>query len=127
MLLRRLVAILCPPLLCLLTAAIFQWLERWMDAGSFFLFVLKGLAFGACIGLLLPVAGISTHSNGLARWLYGAAGVLVLILVYHYLQATRLVNWPVLQAVAPTTRESVLLCSAAVSFLLLTAIMHRKR
>ena len=126
MLLRRLVASLCPLLLCLLTCIVFRWLDGLMDSGNFFLFVLKGLALGLCIGLLLPVAGISTRANGLIPWLYMATATILLLLLYQYLETIRLVHWPILKTLITINGQVILVESAVTGFLLVTALLHQK-
>ena len=51
MLLRKLVAALCPLLLCVITCAAFRWLDGWLGAGSFLAFAVKGLLLGAALAL----------------------------------------------------------------------------
>ena len=127
MLLRRLVAALCPLLLCLVAGIIFRLLDSWMDGGNFFLFVFKGLVLGCAIGLLLPIAGISTQNNGLIPWLYVAAGVLLLLLTYQYLESIRLVQLPALRALLPVNGQMVQSEGAFMGFLLLTGLLNRRR
>jgi hypothetical protein len=127
MLLRKLVAALCPLLLCLLTCILFRWLDGLMKEGDFFLFVFKGLLLGLCVALLLPVAGITTRSNGLMPWLFVAAGVLALLLFYQYLETLRVVSWPALKALISINGQVVLAESAVTGFLLLTGFLGRRR
>ena len=127
MLLRRLVTSLAPLLLCLLTCIVFRWLDGLMDSGNFFLFVLKGFALGLCIGLLLPIAGISTRANGLIPWLYTAIGMILLLLLYQYLESIRLVHWPILKTLITINGQVILVESTVVGFLLVTALLHPKR
>lgn len=127
MLLRKLVAALCPPLLCLLTCILFRWLDGLMDAGDFFLFALKGLLLGACISLLLPLAGITTKSNGLIPWLYVAAGILFLLLSYQYLETIQVIHFAAAKALISINGQVVLVESTVMGFLLVTAILNRKR
>ena len=126
MLLRRLVAALCPLLLCLLTSIIMRWLDGLLPSG-FFLYALKGLALGGAIGLLLPVAGISTRSNGLIRWLYIAAGILLLFLLYQYLETTGAVRWPILKSLISINGQVILVESAMTGFLLMVAALNSRR
>ncbi|MEG2703203.1 MAG: hypothetical protein RSA65_11335, partial [Clostridia bacterium] len=65
MLLRRLVAALCPLLLCMLTCVLFRWLDGLLGASAFFSFLLKGLFTGLCLALVLPLSGIRLRTNGL--------------------------------------------------------------
>jgi len=127
MLLRKLVAALCPVLLCLLCCILFLWLDGLLQAGNFFLFLLKGLLLGCIVGLLLPVAGITTRNNGLILWLFVAAGLLLLLLLYQYLETMHVVNWPVLKALITINGQVVLAEGTVAGFLLLTGIMARIR
>ena len=127
MLLRKLVAGLAPLLLCLLTCAFFHWLDNRMPGGGFLPFALKGFVLGLCVGLLLPVAGITARTNGLARWLYVAAGILSLLLFYQYLEASRIVHWPILESLITINSQVIFAESTVVGFLLLTAFLNRNR
>ena len=127
MLLRRLVAALFPMLLCLLCCILFQWLDSRMQAGSFFLFLLKGLLLGCVTGLLLPAAGITAKNNGLIPWLFVAAGLLTLLLLYQYLEMQRVIHWPVLHALITVSGHAVLAEGTVAGFLLLTGILNRRK
>lgn len=127
MLLRKLVAALTPLLLCLLTCVLFGWLEGLMDQRSFFLFALKGLLLGCCIALILPVAGMTCHSNGLIHWLFVAAGTLFLLLTYQCLETVGAVHWPVLKSLISINGQVILVESTVMGFLLLTAVLNRNR
>lgn len=127
MLLRKLVVVLVPLLLVMVTVTLFRWLNGWMEAGSFFLFILEGLLLGACIALLLPVAGISGRTNGLARWLFAAAGALVLLVLYQYLETVHVVQWPVIRALFSINGQALLVEGAVLGFVLITGIINRKR
>lgn len=127
MLLRKLVAALCPLLLCLLTCILFRWLDGLMDPGNFFLFVLKGVLLGTCVALLLPVAGITSRTNGLVRWLFVAAGILFLFLLYQYLETMGVVNWPGLKSLISINGQVILVESVVMGFLLITGLFNRKR
>jgi len=124
---RRLMAALFPTLLCLLCCILFQWLDNLIQAGSFYLFLCKGLLLGCMAGLLLPVAGISTKNNGLISWLFVAAGLLALLLLYQYLETQQIVNWPVLNALITINGHAVLAEATVVGFLLLTGIINRRK
>lgn len=127
MLLRKLVAALCPLLLCLVTCVLFRWLDGLLPSGSFFLFLLKGLLLGFCVALLLPVAGISTKSNGLIPWLFVAAGTLAVLMLYQYLETVGVVSWPALKALISINGQVVLVEGTVTGFLLLTGVLGRKR
>lgn len=127
MLMRKLMAALCPLLMCLLTCVVFRWLDSVMAAGSFLLFLLKGLLLGACIALLLPVGGIATRSGGLTPMLYVAAGLLAALLLYQYLETVGAVHWAALKAILSINGQVVLVESAAAGFLAVTATLNRRR
>ena len=127
MLLRKLIVVVCPLLLCLLTALLFLWLDGLLAAGNFFLFAIKGILLGVCVALMLPWAGISAKNTGLTRLLYAAAGLLLLALLYQYLETVRVLHWSALRAVIPINGQVVLIESAAMGYLTLTAALNLKR
>jgi len=124
---RRLMTALFPTLLCLLCCILFQWLDTVIQAGGFFLFLCKGLLLGCVAGLLLPVAGISARNNGLIPWLFVAAGLLALLLLYQYLETQQIVNWPALNALIAINGHAILAEGTVAGFLLLTAIINRRK
>ena len=127
MLLRKLVAAVCPLLLCLFTCMIFYWLDGLTERGSFFPFALKGVVLGVCVALLLPAAGITCQTNGLVRWLFVAAGALFVLLLYQYLENIRALSWPWLKAMVSISGQPVLVESVVMGFLLVTAVLNRNR
>ena len=127
MLMRRLVAVICPLLLCLLTCLLFMWLDRWLAAGNFFQYAVKGVSLGLCVALLLPVAGIAVKNTGLTGMLYIAAGLLLLTLVYQYMETVGAVNWPALKAIISINGQVVLIESTVMGYLALTAALNTKR
>ena len=68
MLLRKLVAAFCPLLLCLVLCLLYRWLDGILAAGLFWSFLLKGLLLGVALALIIPLAGLRCHSNGLQPW-----------------------------------------------------------
>lgn len=76
MLLRKLVAALCPLLLCLVLCLLYRWLDGVLGAGLFWSFLLKGLLLGVMLALIIPLAGLRCHSKGLQPWLYAGAALL---------------------------------------------------
>ena len=127
MLLRKLVAALCPLLLCVVTCAAFLWLDGWLGAGSFMAFAIKGLLLGAALALTLPLAGIQAHTNGLAAWLLLGAALLALALAYQYLETVGAVHVPLLRAVLSINGQVVLVEGAAAGYLCTTALLYRRR
>ena len=127
MLMRTIVAVLCPLLLCLVTCVLYRWLDGLLAQGGFFLFLLKGILLGVCVALLLPLAGISARNNGLIRLLYVAAGLLLLFLVYQYLETVGAVHWPALKAIISINGQVILIEGTVMGYLALTAFLNRKR
>ena len=101
MLLRKLVAALCPLLLCVVTCAAFRWLDGWLGAGSFMAFAIKGLLLGAAL--------------------------LALALAYQYLETVGAVHVPLLRAVLSINGQVVLVEGAAAGYLCTTALLYRRR
>ena len=76
MLLRKLVAALCPLLLCIVLCLLYRWLDGVLAAGLFGSFLLKGLLLGVALALIIPLAGLRCHAKGLQPWLYVGAALL---------------------------------------------------
>lgn len=127
MILRKLLVVVGPLLLCLLTCLLFQMLDTLPAAGDFFLYVLKGITLGACVALMLPVAGITTRGVGLTVWMYAAAGLLALTLLCQYLDTVHAVDWPALRAIISINGQVVLVESTVMGYLTLTATLNRHR
>ena len=127
MLMRKIVAALCPLLLCLVTCVLYRWLDGLLAQGDFFLFLLKGILLGVCVALLLPLAGISARNNGLIRLLYVAAGLLLVFLVYQYLETVGVVHWPILKSIVSINGQVVLVESTVMGFLTVTAMFNTKK
>lgn len=128
MLMRKLFVALGPLLLCLLLCLLFRWMDALLVLSGFWQYALKGAALGAGIALLLPVAGITVKNNGLTVFLFVAAGLLALLLLWQGLETAGKLHWPALLAVIGVSGQAVLLESTFVSYLALTAAFHlRKR
>ncbi|MCE5343039.1 MAG: hypothetical protein LLF96_05535 [Eubacteriales bacterium] len=127
MLMRKLLVAVGPPLLCLLTCVLFRWLDELTAVTGFIQYLLKGVLLGVCLGLVLPVAGITLKNNGLTGWLFVAAGLTALALTAQYLQTIGLLHWPVLDAIVTVNGQVVLAESTVTGFLLLTATFNGRR
>lgn len=127
MLLRKLVVAVCPLLMCLLTALLFKWLDGMLASGNFFLYALKGVILGVCVALLLPVAGMAAKNTGLTGYLLIAAGLLLLSLLYQYLETVGALHWPALLAIITVNGQVVLIESTVMGYLTLTALLNPKR
>lgn len=127
MLMRRLAAVLIPIILCLLTCLAFMWLDIWLPQGSFFQYALKGVCLGLCVAFALPAAGITAKNTGLTGMLYIGAGLLLLTLVYQYLETVGAVHVPALRATLSINGQVVLIESTVMGYLALTATLNRRR
>lgn len=127
MLMRRLLAVFGPILLCLVTCVVFRWLDRWLTQGSFLLYALKGVFLGLCVALILPVAGISAKNTGLTAMLFIGAGLLLLTLTYQYLETVGAVSVPALRATLTINGQVVLIESTVMGYLALAAALNRRR
>lgn len=124
MFLRRLLVVAGPALLCLVTCILFRWMDMWFAEGSFFLYLLRGVLIGLCLALVLPIAGLSLRSTGLAGMLYFAALLMALLLSYQYLESVRAVSLPVLRALIAVNGQVLMVEGAVLGFTLLTAMLH---
>jgi hypothetical protein len=127
MLLRKLLVAVGPALLCLLTCILFRWLDEMAGITGFVQYLLKGALLGVCLGLVLPVAGITQKNNGLTGWLFAAAGLLALALVAQYLQTTGSLRWSLLDAIVTVNGQVVLAESAVTGYLFLTAALNLRQ
>lgn len=122
MLLRRLVAALCPLLLCAIACGLYIWLDGWLAAG-FLSYLLKGLLLGACLALVPPIAGVKARLTGLTVWLLVGAGLLAAALLYQYLASTGAIGW------APTppymSGQTVLAQGAVLGYMLCACAVYR--
>lgn len=127
MFLRRMMAVVCPPLLCLICCLLFRWLDRLMNPVEFLSFFIKGLLLGIALALVLPAAGITARTSGLTGWLYGAAGILLLILIYQYLESANIVHIEALRVILSINGQVVFAQSAVMGFTLITALLSGRR
>ncbi len=91
MLLRKLAAFVCPLLICLFLCLAFGWLDGVLQA-SFFSYLIKGLALGAGLALIPPLAGVKARLTGLSKWLLAGAALLIAALTLQYLQSIGTLN-----------------------------------
>lgn len=127
MFLRRMMALLVPSLLCLICCLLFRWLDRLLAPSDYLSFGLKGLLLGISLALTLPAAGIRMGSNGLIRWLYGAAAIPLMLLVYTQLANKDVLHIKWLDSLLVVNGQIALVLGAVGGFLLLTAVLGTKR
>lgn len=127
MLLRKLVAALCPLLLCMVVCQAFRWLDGLLGSSVFWTFVLKGVLLGIALSLCLPLAGVRAHTNGLAGWLLGGAGLMLLAILYQALEAKGVLRLVVLHALLPANGQVVFAESVVAGYLLTAGLWYRRR
>ena len=120
MLLRKLVAALCPLLLCLVLCLLYRWLDGVLGAGLFWSFLLKVM-----LALIIPLAGLRCHSKGLQPWLYAGAALLAVTLCYQYLETTGVVHSALLLSLFTLNGQVILVEGAAAGFMTVTALLSK--
>ncbi len=126
MLLRKLVVAFCPLLLCVIVCAAFRWLDGLMGSTAFWAFALKGALLGAALCAVLPIAGVKARVTGLTGWLMLGAGILLLTVIYQYLETTGVVHLPVLASLMTFNGQVVLVESAAAGYMATAALWYRQ-
>lgn len=126
MLLRRIVAAVCPVLLCVLLCAGMRWMDGWL-AASFVSYLVKGLLIGACVALIPAIAGVKYRLTGLTAWLLAGAGLLVLMLAYQYLESIGAVHSALLLTLVTVNPQTVLVESVVLGYMLALCAVCRGR
>ncbi|MBR4068661.1 MAG: hypothetical protein IKK08_08570 [Clostridia bacterium] len=124
MLLRKLVAVVLPLVLCLLLGAVCRWMDGFAWLNTFWAFALKGLLVGVLLALVLPIGGVKSRMNGLQVWLLAAAGLLAVMALFQYLAFAGVLTLPGFLQPDPQT---VLAEGTAAGFILVTVLLNRKR
>lgn len=127
MLLRKLMAAICPLALCTVVCTLFRWLDGALGSSHFWAFALKGALLGAALALILPIAGVRARTNGLAGWLLAGAALLAAALLYQYLESTGAMHVPLLKALLSFNGQVVLVEGAAVGYLTAAGLLYRRR
>ena len=127
MLLRKLIAAVCPLAICGLVCSVFRWLDGTMGSTAYGSFVLKGVLLGAALAMTLPIAGVRAYTNGLCGWLLAGAALMGAVLLYQYLETTGAVHLPVLSVLLTVNGQVVLVESAAMGYLTAAGLWYRKR
>ncbi len=123
MLLRRMVAAVCPLLYCLLMIFAFRWLDGQSWLPAFWGYALKGLLLGVALAVILPTGGVKSRMNGLQPWVLTGAGLILALVLVQFLCFTGVLSLPLLSP----DPQLVLAESAAVGFLTVTVFLNRRR
>lgn len=126
MFLRKLVAAVCPLLLCILLSIAYRWIDGLGWLSGFWGYALKGLLLGVCLALILPAGGVKSRMNGLQPWFLGGVGLLAALILLQYLAFAQVVRLLLLDLLG-VNPQLVLVEGAAIGFMLVTVILNRKR
>lgn len=122
MFLRKLTVMVVPLLLCWVLCLLFPLLNGL----GFWSNVLKGAALGVLMAMLLPLSGASRRKEAFAGLLWIPAVLLVLTVGYQYLNSTNALNIPVLNVLATTNGQVVLVESTFVGYMGTQCLRTRK-
>lgn len=127
MLLRKLIVAVCPLILCAIVCAAFRWLDGWLSSGAFWAFVFKGVLLGALLASVLPIAGVRFYTNGLTGWLLLGAGLLLLAVLYQWMETSGMLHLPVLASIMAFNGQVVLVESTLMGYMASAALWFRRR
>lgn len=122
MFLRKLTVMVVPLLLCWVLCLLFPLLNGL----GFWSNVLKGAALGVLMAMLLPLSGASRRKEAFAGLLWIPAVLLALTVGYQYLSSTNTLNIPVLNVLATTNGQVVLVESTFVGYMGTQCLRTRK-
>lgn len=113
MLLRKLMVIVLPLVLCAALCLLFPLITRL----GFFTQVLRGLLLGGLLSLILPLCGASRRRETFGLLLWTPAVLLLLTLLYQYLTDAGMLRVPALYFLAVKQSSTVLIESAFLAYL----------
>lgn len=122
MFLRKLTVMVVPLLLCWVLCLLFPLLNGL----GFWSNVLKGAALGMLMALLLPLSGASRRKEAFAGLLWIPAVLLAMTVGYQYLSSMNMLNIPVLNVLATTNGQVVLIESTFVGYMGMQCLRTRK-
>ena len=120
MFLRKLLVMAVPLLLCLLAC-----LAVPLSGDAFFSRVITGALLGVTLALLLPLSGAVKRREPFGALLWVPTALLLLVVVFQYLQMNGLANVPVLNLLTPAQPNVVLVECAFIGFMLVTCLRTR--
>ena len=113
MFLRKLLVMLGPLLLC---AALCLGMPLIAGLG-FFTQVLRGVALGGALSLILPLCGASRRRETFGKLLWVPAVILFVVLLYQYLTSAGMLRIPALTFLATSQPNTVLIESTLLAYL----------
>lgn len=122
MFLRKLTVMVVPLMLCWVLCLLFPLLNGL----GFWSNVLKGVALGMLMAMLLPLSGASRRKEAFAGLLWIPAALLALTVGYQYLSSTNMLNIPVLNVLSTTNGQVVLIESTFVGYMGTQCLRTRK-
>ena len=86
----------------------------------------KALALGGLLALVLPIAGVRAHTNGLTPWLFTGAGILLAVLLYQYMETIGTLHSAFLSSLLTVNGQVVLVESAFMGYLTAVGAIYRR-
>lgn len=113
MFLRKLTVMVVPLILCWVLCVLFPLLNGL----GFWSNVIKGVALGVALALLLPLSGASRRREPFAGLMWVPTILLALTVGYQYLSSVNILLVPVLNVLATTNGQIVLIESTFVGYM----------
>lgn len=121
MFLRKLTVMVVPLILCWVLCVLFPLLNGL----GFWSNVIKGVALGVAVALLLPLSGASRRREPFAGLMWVPTLLLILTVCYQYLSSANILLVPVLNVLATTNGQIVLIESTFVGYMTTQCVRTR--
>lgn len=122
MFLRKLTVMVVPLILCWVLCVLFPLLNGL----GFWSNVIKGVALGVAVALLLPLSGASRRREPFAGLMWVPTLLLTLTVCCQYLSSANILQVPVLNVLATTNGQIVLIESTFVGYMATQCVRTRK-
>lgn len=122
MFLRKLTVMVVPLILCWVLCVLFPLLNGL----GFWSNVIKGVALGAALALLLPLSGASRRREPFAGLMWVPTLLLILTVCCQYLSSANILQVPVLNVLATTNGQIVLIESTFAGYMTTQCVRTRK-
>lgn len=122
MFLRKLTVMVVPLILCWVLCVLFPLLNGL----GFWSNVIKGVALGVAAALMLPLSGASRRREPFAGLMWVPTLLLTLTVCYQYLSSANILLVPVLNVLATTNGQIVLIESTFVGYMGTQCVRTRK-
>lgn len=122
MFLRKLMVIVVPLALLLITCIVFPLLNGL----GFWSNVVRGFLAGACLAMLLPLSGAGRKKEPFAGLLWVPTVLTLLVVLYQYLAAVEQVAVPIFSLLETTNGQVVLAECLFASYMMVTCLRTKK-